>query len=49
VNERDERDRNREVAPLRPAEGAVQVDSTGRTIEEVVAAILAVAEEQLTH
>lgn len=49
VNERDERDRNREVAPLRPADGAMHVDSTDRTIDEVVAAILAVAKERLAR
>lgn len=47
VNERDERDRNRSVAPLHPAEDAMQVDSTGRTIDEVVAAILAAAKARL--
>lgn len=49
VNERDERDRNRSVAPLRPAEDAMQVDSTGRTIDEVVAAILAAAKARLAR
>lgn len=47
VNERDERDRNRPVAPLRPAQGAVILDSTGRTIDEVVATILAAAKQRL--
>lgn len=49
VNERDERDRNRAVAPLRPAEGAMHVDSTGSTIDEVVAVILAAAKERLAR
>lgn len=47
VNERDERDRNRRVAPLRPAQGAMILDSTGRTIDEVVATILAAAKQRL--
>jgi cytidylate kinase len=47
VNERDERDRNRPVAPLRPAQGAMILDSTGRTIDEVVATILAAAKQRL--
>jgi len=47
VNERDERDRSRRIAPLRPAEGALCLDSTGQTIDEVVAAILAAAKERL--
>ncbi len=36
IHERDERDMNREVAPLRQAEDAVLVDSSDMTIEEVV-------------
>lgn len=47
VNERDERDRTRPVAPLRPAEDATVMDSTTMTIDEVVEAILAVAQERL--
>lgn len=37
IRERDERDMNREVSPLRQAEDAVLVDSSNMTIEEVVA------------
>ena len=47
VNERDERDRNRSVAPLRPAQGAMILDSTGLTIDDVVAAILTAAKPRL--
>ena len=47
VNERDERDRSREIAPLCPAADALRLDSTGQTIDEVVAAILAAAKERL--
>ncbi len=39
IKERDERDMNRETAPLRQAEDAVLVDSSDMTIEEVVKAI----------
>jgi cytidylate kinase len=35
--ERDERDARRALAPLRPADDAVQIDSTALSIEEVVA------------
>lgn len=38
---RDERDMNRETAPLKQAEDAVLIDSSQMTIEEVTAAILA--------
>lgn len=37
---RDERDRSRAVAPLRPAEDAVQLDTTHLTLEEVVARVV---------
>ncbi len=36
IQERDDRDRNRAVAPLRPAEDALVLDSTNLTIEQVV-------------
>lgn len=39
VAERDERDAGRDVAPMRPADDAVIVDSTGKTLEQVVAEI----------
>lgn len=38
---RDARDANRSVAPLRPAEGAVRIDTTGQGIDAVVAQVLA--------
>lgn len=41
IQERDERDANRAVAPLVPAVGALVVDSTDQSIEQVVDAILA--------
>jgi len=36
IRERDERDRNRSVAPLQAADSALEVDSTSMTIDEVV-------------
>jgi cytidylate kinase len=36
IRERDERDASRDVAPMKPAEDAVLVDSSKLTIEEVV-------------
>ena len=36
IRERDERDMNREIAPLKKAGDAVLIDSSGLTIEEVV-------------
>ena len=44
---RDERDQNRKVAPLVPAEGALIIDSTELSIEEVVGKILSFSNEKL--
>ena len=41
IEERDYRDMNREIAPLRQAEDAILIDSSNMTIEENVQAILA--------
>jgi CMP/dCMP kinase len=41
---RDTRDETREVAPLRPADDAHHIDSTGKTIDQVVDEILALME-----
>jgi CMP/dCMP kinase len=42
---RDERDRSRAHSPLRPAPGAVEIDTTGLSVEQVVAHI----EELVRH
>jgi len=44
---RDERDAGRAVAPLKPAEDAVIVDSTGTAITEVIERVLAVLPKHL--
>lgn len=46
IIERDERDMNREVSPLRQAEDAVLVDSSSMGIDEVVNAILDVYKQK---
>jgi cytidylate kinase len=40
IRERDARDKGRAVAPLRPAEGAVLIDSTDMSVDEVLARVL---------
>ena len=40
---RDERDRSREASPLREADGAVRVDTTGLSVQEVVERVAALA------
>jgi len=44
---RDERDRNRADSPLKPAADAVPLDSTSMTLDEAVAAAIAIAETKL--
>ena len=44
--ERDRRDRTREHSALRPAEDAVEIDTTGLSQEEVVARVVALARER---
>lgn len=45
IRQRDEADKNREHSPLRMADDAILLDSTGMSAEEVVQAILAEAEK----
>ena len=40
IRQRDDQDRNRSIAPLKPAEGAVVVDTTHLTETEVLEAVL---------
>ena len=46
IIERDHRDMNREISPLRQAEDAVLVDSSDMTIDEVVNTILGLFQER---
>lgn len=48
IQERDDRDRNRAVAPLRPADGALVLDSTELSIGEVVDQALKYIESKLS-
>ena len=47
IIERDERDMNRPVAPLRQADDAVLVDTSNLTIEEVAEKILSIIDEKI--
>jgi CMP/dCMP kinase len=50
LEQRDERDRRRAVAPLRPASDAILIDSTTMSIDEVVERVLEAAEARhLVH
>ncbi|SIN92580.1 (d)CMP kinase [Salinivibrio sp. ES.052] len=48
IQERDDRDRNRAVAPLRPASDALVLDSTSLSIDEVIDQALAFIESKLS-
>lgn len=47
IEERDERDMNREISPLKKAKDAVMVDSSNMTIDEVVQNILQICEKKM--
>lgn len=47
IKERDDRDRNRAVAPLRPADDAFVLDSTSLSIDEVVKVALEFIQKKL--
>lgn len=47
LNRRDHLDSTRKTSPLRPADDAVEVDTSGLSIEEVVAVILDLIAEEL--
>jgi len=49
IRERDDRDRNRSVAPLKAPDGALIVDSTALSIEEVLERVLARVHETLPN
>lgn len=49
LQERDRRDSTRAVAPLRPAEDAVAIDSSGLTIEQVIAECERIVDERLNR
>ena len=48
ISQRDQRDASRPVAPLRPTPDAVLIDSTNRSVADVVNEILAHARERIT-
>ncbi len=47
IQERDTRDYNREIAPLKAAVGAINLDSTHETIDQVVSKVLDLARNKL--
>ncbi len=49
INERDKRDTERSVAPLRPAADAVTIDTTALAIEQVVEQVMSICNQRLGH
>jgi cytidylate kinase len=49
IRERDQRDASRDVAPMRPADDAVLVDSSTQTIEQVVENLARIVEERASR
>jgi CMP/dCMP kinase len=47
IQERDERDMNREVAPLKPAADAIIIDSTELDVDEVFQRVMEIVKEKL--
>lgn len=47
IRQRDYNDENRAVAPLKPAPGAIQVDTTGKTLEQSAALLVGMIKERL--
>ncbi len=45
IAERDERDCNRKVSPLKPAEDAIQIDCSDMSIDEVLDSVVALVEK----
>ena len=45
LKERDARDKSRSIAPLKPADDAIIINTTGLSIQEVIAKILPLAEK----
>lgn len=49
IQTRDERDMNRSVAPLKPADDAYMLDSTHKSIDQVLEEVLSFAKKQLNQ
>lgn len=49
VSRRDERDQNRSIAPLRPADDAVIVDTGELTVEQVVVRVLSIVQKRVSE
>jgi cytidylate kinase len=49
VRRRDQQDQSREVAPLRPAEDAVVIDTDSLGVEDVIARAIELTTQALEH
>jgi cytidylate kinase len=49
IQERDDRDRRRTVSPLKPADDAIEIDTTSLGIREVVEKVMILVEQRFTE
>jgi cytidylate kinase len=49
LRQRDERDMNRQTAPLKPADDAIIIDTTTLTIEQVIEQVMMLVEQRIKH
>ncbi len=49
IEQRDQRDADRKLAPLRPASDAITVDSTGMTVDQVLMRLMSLVREALSE
>lgn len=47
INKRDYQDQNRKIAPLKPADGAVVIDTTDKTLKESIKCVISFIRENL--
>ena len=49
IKERDYRDENREIAPLKPAADSVYLDTSNNTVEQSVQAVMDIVKEKINQ
>jgi cytidylate kinase len=49
IEERDKRDSSRNLAPLKPAEDAIVIDTTAKSIERVLEEVIEVIDRRKTN
>jgi cytidylate kinase len=47
IRSRDQRDKSRDVAPLKQADDAIRIDTTGRTMDEILTLLVEMIRERM--